>query len=213
MPGNRRVQRSIRVTLSVVLLAVAALVVLGALATWGALWLALAATIAWVIGVAVARILGNELRESRLQHARDRAEQAQAYAGLASRRATENAAFAAAMKQKVADHAANVDRLKATLRLAERRAELAEQAADRNKVAVLRAQREIAELLAKIAALEAERSGEMSDGLAEVDAKGTDRDRRDLRAVGPADDVPTVVDMLAALEDRAAQQQGDRRRA
>jgi hypothetical protein len=156
--AHRRIQRSVRVTIAAALLAVAALVVAAALVSRGAVWLSAAAVVAWGAGVAAARIVGNELRESRRSHARERAEQAQAYASLASRRATENAAFAAAMKAKVADHVATVERLRATLRLTEKRAELAEHAGSRNKVALARARQEIGALKLRIAELEAENS-------------------------------------------------------
>ncbi|HET7326692.1 MAG TPA: hypothetical protein VFJ14_05325 [Nocardioidaceae bacterium] len=209
MPANRRIQRSVRVTVAIVLLAVAAVVVIGALVSQAALWLGVAAVVAWGAGAAATRILGNELRESRRRHARDRAEQAQAYASLASRRATENAAFASAMKQKVADHAANIDRLKATLRLAEKRATLAEQVAGRNRVALARAQQEIAELRAQIATLETElrqlKDAETAD-TAETPAGA------DLAAVEGRDQMPTVVDLLA-WNDLAQVEQGQRQHA
>lgn len=217
MSANRRIQRSVRVTVAIALLAVAAVVVVGALLSRGALWLGIAAVVAWAAGVAAARILGNELRATRRQHAHDRAEQAQAYATLASRRATENSAFATAMKQKVADHAANLDRLKATLRLAEKRAELAEQTAERNKVALARAQQEIAALKAQIVALEdelqelsaaesTEESEYAGEGAAEV--KGG----AELEVVGAGDDMPTVVDLLA-WEDHTGVEQDQRKHA
>ena len=156
MSLNRRRQRSVRITVAVALLAVATVTVMAGLLAGGAVWLGVAAVVAWAAGVAASRIISNELAASRREHARDRAEQAQAYNDLAEQRATEQQQFTATMKQKVEDHAATITRLKATLRLAEKRAEFAEQTADRNKVAVARAHKEIAELKARIAELEAE---------------------------------------------------------
>jgi hypothetical protein len=60
------------------------------------------------------------------------------------------------MKAKVADHAATVERLRATLRLTEKRAELAEHAGSRNKVALARARQEIGALKVRVCELEAE---------------------------------------------------------
>ncbi|MPZ93499.1 MAG: hypothetical protein GEU96_01025 [Propionibacteriales bacterium] len=195
MPANRRVQRSVRITLAVALLVAAALVVAGALVSRGALWLGSAAVFALVAGVAAARILSNELRAARIQNATDRAEQAQAYASLAARRATENSAFAAAMRQKVDDHGATLERLKATLRLAERRAELAEQAAERNTVALARAEQEIARLRATIAELEWEQPG-LVDEVAAAEEQMTERGSHRVES-GAHDEMPTVVDLLA----------------
>lgn len=211
MPANRRIQRSVRVTVAIVLLAVGAAVVVAALFTRGALWLGIAAVVAWGAGVAATRILSNELAESRRQHAQERAEQAKAYASLAARRASENSAFATAMRQKVTDHAANIERLKATLRLAEKRAELAEQTAERNQVALAKAQKEIADLRSQIARLEAEAAGEAADE-ADVQEGTSVAAGEDLEAVGVEDEMSTVVDLLA-WEDRPEVEQEQRRHA
>jgi G3E family GTPase len=174
MSSNRRRQRSVRVTVALSLLAVAAVAVLLALVAGGTVRLGVAAVIAWAAGAAASRIIGNELAASRREHARDRAEQAQAYSDLSTQRTKEQATFAAAMKQKVEDHAATIGRLRAGLRLAEKRAEFAEQTAKRNQVAVAKAQREVADLEARIADLEAElRASEHSDGW-EADDPGRD---------------------------------------
>jgi predicted RNase H-like nuclease (RuvC/YqgF family) len=189
MPVNRRRQRSVRVTVAVALLAVATVVVLGALLTGGALWLGCAAVVAWAAGVSASRIIGNELAASRREHARDRAEQAHAYSDLATQRTAEQARFSATMRQKVEDHATTISRLKANLRLAEKRAEFAEETADRNKVAVAKAHKEIASLRERIAELEAElqerrqRAGESEESIFDLEA---------LESLGGA---PTVVDL------------------
>lgn len=156
MSLNRRRQRSVRVTVAVALLAVATVTVLVALLSGGAVLLGSAAVVAWAAGVAASRIISNELAASRRDHARDRAEQAQAYNDLAEQRASEHERFNATMRQKVEDHAATITRLKATLRLAEKRAEFAEETAERNKVAVAKAHKEIAALKERIAELETE---------------------------------------------------------
>ena len=154
MSVNRRRQRSVRVLVAIALLAVATVVVLGALLAGGALWLGVAAVTAWAAGVSASRIISNELAASRREHARERAEQAQAYNELAEERAAEQQRFTATMQQKVEDHASTITRLKANLRLAEKRAEFAEETADRNKVAVAKAHQEIASLRTRIDELE-----------------------------------------------------------
>lgn len=194
MSVDRRRQRSVRVSVAVALLAVATVVVLGALLSGGALWLGTAALVAWAAGVAASRIISNELATSRRDHARDRAEQAQAYSDLAEQRSAEQARFTATMRQKVEDHAATIGRLKATLRLAEKRAEFAEQTADRNKVAVTKAHQEIATLKARIAELEGELDAarsEMASDDPDDPSSVFDLDR--LQGLGEA---PTVVDLL-----------------
>lgn len=206
MSANRRIQRSVRVAVALVILALAAAVVIGALVARGALWLGIAAVVAWAAGAAATRILHNELRQSRRQHAHDRAEQAKAYATLASRRATENATFASAMRQKVADHAANLERLKAALRLAEKRAALAEQTAGRNKVGLAKAQREVADLKSRIAELDAQ-VGEQTARIAGQTARIAE-----LESIAADDDMPAVVELMA-WEQRAEVEQDQRRRA
>jgi septal ring factor EnvC (AmiA/AmiB activator) len=172
MSVNRRRQRSVRVTVAVALLAVATAVVLVALLTAQPLALGAAAVVAWGAGVAASRIISNELAASRREHARDRAEQAQAYNELAEQRASEQQEHAAAMQQQVEDHATTIGRLRASLQLAEKRAALAEQTADRNKVAVAKAHKEVAALKARIAELEAERqrAGEPAESIFDLES-------------------------------------------
>lgn len=205
---NRRRQRSVRVTVAVALLAVATVVVLGALLAGGALWLGAAAVLAWAAGVSASRIISNELAASRRDHARDRAEQAQAYSDLAVQRSTEQERFAATMKQKVEDHASTIKRMKASLRLAEKRAEFAEQTADRNKVAVAKAHQEIATLKARIAELESELAAER---LRASEAAEPAESVFDLDSLAGHGDVPTVVD-LASWDERTSAQPLDQRK-
>lgn len=195
MSVNRRRQRSVRVTVAVGLLAAATVAVLVALLVGGVMLLGGAAVLAWAAGVAASRIVSNELAASRRDHARDRAEQAQAYSDLAAQRTAEQARFTATMKQKVEDHVATISRLKATLRLAEKRAEFAEQTAERNKVAVARAHKEIAALKARISELEAELRSERERAAEPADSL------YDLESL-EGGDAPTVVDLLQ-WEDKA----------
>lgn len=195
MSVNRRRQRSVRITVALVLLAVATVVVAVAFLAGGAAWLGFAALVAWGAGIAASRIISNELAASRRDHARDRADQAQAYSELEEQRVAEQVRFAATMKQKVEDHATTIKRLKSTLRLAEKRAEFAEQTADRNKVAVAKAHQEIAALKARIAELEAQLTEAVQAGA------GADEESEeyvyDLDSLQGDADAPTVVDLLA----------------
>lgn len=170
---------------------------LGALLTRSALWLGGAAVVAWAAGVAASRIISNELAASRREHGRDRAEQVRAYNDLADQRAAEQEQFTATMKQKLEDHASTINRLKATLRLAEKRAEFAEQTADRNKVAVAKAHKEVSELKARIAELEA------GIRLLRDQAAESEESIYDLEALEGLGEVPTVVDLLK-WDERAA---------
>lgn len=190
MPVNRRRQRSVRIVVAVALLAAATVAVGVALLVGSALWLGGGAVVAWAAGVAASRIISNELAASRREHARDRAEQAQAYNELAEQRAEEQATYSATMKQKIEDHTATITRLKATLRLAEKRAEFAEQTAERNKVAVAKAHKEIAELKSRIADLEAELEKEREQ------ARESAEYVSDLESLEGLGDPPSVVELM-----------------
>ena len=202
MSVNRRRQRSVRIVVAVALLAAATVAVLVALLVGSAVWLGSGAVVAWAAGVGASRIISNELAASRREHARDRAEQAQAYNDLAEQRAEEQATYTATMTQKIEDHAATIARLNATLRLAEKRAEFAEQTADRNKVAVAKAHKEMAELRARIAELEAELEQERAQ------ARESAESVYDLESLEGLGDPPTVVDLLR-WEDKVNESTGD----
>jgi len=198
MPVNRRRQRSVRIIVAVALLAAATVAVAAALLVGSAVWLGGGAVVAWAAGVAASRIISNELAASRREHARDRAEQAQAYNDLAEQRAQEQATYRATMTQKIEDHTATITRLKATLRLAEKRAEFAEQTAERNKVAVAKAHKEIAELKSRIAELESELEKERAQ------ARESEESLYDLESLEGLGDPPTVVDLLR-WEDKVSE--------
>jgi chromosome segregation ATPase len=200
MPVDRRRQRSVRIVVAVSLLAIATVAVLGALLTRSALWLGAAAVVAWAAGVAASRIISNELAASRREHGRERAEQVRAYNEMADQRAAEQEQFTSTMKQKLEDHASTINRLKATLRLAEKRAEFAEQTADRNKVAVAKAHKEVAELRARIAELE---TGIKLLRDQAAQAAESEESLYDLEALEGLGEVPTVVDLLR-WDERAA---------
>lgn len=147
--ANRRRQRSVRVTVAVGLLALATIAVLAALPTRSFGWLAAAAILALICAWAAARIIHNELAQSRRENAADRAGQAAAYRGLFAERAEEHAAFASAMTDKLLRSDREVGQLSETLVEAEGRAAEAERRVRRE------AQRS-QELATKVSQLEAE---------------------------------------------------------
>jgi hypothetical protein len=120
-PGRRR-QRSTRLTVAVLLLALAALAVAGALASGSWPLLAVAATLGVLLGAAATRITHNELTTARREAARDRAEQAQAYRRLTDERTAEQAVFATTMQRRIAYHQGVVLELEEALANAQQRA-------------------------------------------------------------------------------------------
>src|ERR1700709_1257130 len=91
--GPRRRQRSVRVTVAVGLLLLAALVVAGAALSGSWLLVTVAAGLGVALGAAATRIPHTELVASRVEAARDRAAQAKAYNVLADARTEEHAAY------------------------------------------------------------------------------------------------------------------------
>ena len=101
LPPARRRQRSVRVTVAVALLSFATLVVLLAIPTGSFTMMAFAAVFALGCAWASARILYNELTQSRRENAADRAAQADAYRTMFASRAEEHAEFASSMTDKL----------------------------------------------------------------------------------------------------------------
>ena len=119
-PGRRR-QRSTRLTVAVLLLALAALAVVGALVSGSRPLLAVAAALGVLLGAAATRITHSELTDARREAARDRAEQAQAYRRLTDERTAEQAVFATTMQRRIAYHQGVVLELEEALANAQRR--------------------------------------------------------------------------------------------
>ena len=119
---SRRRQRSTRLTVAVVLIALSAVIVLGAVLSGSWVLVTLAAVLSVVLGAAATRITHSELMETRREAARDRAEQAQAYRRLTVTRTAENAEFAAGMQARVAAHETSILELELALAAAQKRA-------------------------------------------------------------------------------------------
>jgi hypothetical protein len=195
MPSNRRRQRSVRITVAVLLLVVAGLVVLAALLLAELVVVALAAVVAFLAGVCAVRLVLDELVRSRRDAAEDRVSQARAYQTMDARRADEHATFATMMKSSLDEANDTVGELNGTLRLAERRVELAEQRARHES-------RRRGELQHRVDELTSRLESSAGDDAVEGDGLGAAPAEESGAAVPYWDpDVPTVVDLLA-WEDR-----------
>ena len=190
-PARRR-QRSVRVTVAVALLSFATLAVVSALPTRSFGWMAASSVFALFCAWASARIIYNELTQSRRESAADRAAQATAYREMFSARATEHAEFASVMTDKLKRTDREVRELSGTLVLAEKRAAEAEHR-------VKREARRASDLEAKVEELEEAleiRKAEEEDQLAVWDGA-------QFQLPGMGEDLDTVVDLLA-WEERVA---------
>ncbi|MBB6627443.1 hypothetical protein H5V45_08925 [Nocardioides sp. KIGAM211] len=121
-PAARRRQRSTRLTVAAGLIAISALVVLGAVLSGSWLFVTLAAGLGVVLGAAATRITHSELMDARREAARDRAEQAQAYRDLTVTRTAEQAAHTATMQARIAAHEHTIGELEIALTSAQKRA-------------------------------------------------------------------------------------------
>jgi len=119
-PARRR-QRSTRLVVAVALLGLAALLVAGSFATQAGLVRALAAVAAVMLGAAATRITHSELLQTRRDWARDRAEQAQAYHALDTRRAAEHRAFVTRVSTEAREREEVLAQLETELAAAQRR--------------------------------------------------------------------------------------------
>lgn len=121
-PKARRRQRSTRLTVAVALIAISALVVIGAVLSGSWLLVTVAAGLGVFLGAAATRITHSELLATRRDAARDRAEQAQAYRDLTVARTDEQAAFAATMQSRIVAHETSIEELEVALSSAQKRA-------------------------------------------------------------------------------------------
>ncbi|MBE7325506.1 hypothetical protein IEQ44_12675 [Nocardioides sp. Y6] len=176
-PAARRRQRSTRVTVAVGLLVLAAVLVVGAVATGQFALVLLSAVAALVLGAASTRITWSELVQTRRDAAADRARQAQAYRDITARRAAENVAFAQDMRARIAEREEVIGHLEvelgraleraatSTLKMSSeaRRADLAESQVTRLTESVEESETRAAEAIVRVAELEAELDGLRSE--------------------------------------------------
>ena len=109
-------------TAAVGLIVLAALVVAGAALSGSWLVVTIAAGLGVVLGAAATRITHTELVESRVEAARDRAAQAQAYNALSDIRTSEHATYLAGVHARIAEKERALDELELALSLSQRRA-------------------------------------------------------------------------------------------
>ncbi|QSR24569.1 hypothetical protein CFH99_02920 [Nocardioides aromaticivorans] len=122
--GNRRRQRSTRLVVAALMIVVSAAAVVATALTGSWLLVTVAGLVAVLLGATATKITHSELLDSREEAARDRAQQARAYAELTEVRTAENVEFAADMTGKVAKRDATISRLEK--RLGDAAAELAD---------------------------------------------------------------------------------------
>jgi len=159
---NRRRQRSVRVTVAVVLLVAATLAVVLALPTQSPGWLSASSVLSLLCGFAAARIIYNELLQSRREAAVDRAAQAQAYRSMFSERAEEHAEFTTAMTDRLAGRDRSIRDLESSIVLAEQRASDAETRVKRESRRATEAQEKVAELQHALEIRTAEEADELA---------------------------------------------------
>ena len=193
-PARRR-QRSVRVTVSVVLLSVATVGVLLALPTQQPAMLSVSAVAALVLGWASLRIMWTEVLQSRRENAADRAAAAAAYRSLFSLRAAEHAEFTTAMTERLAESNLSVRELQGALVQSQRQVADAVVRAESAQKSLEEAQTRVTELEESLEAARAERAAEEADALASWEAEGGP-------VFGP---VRGSVDELVSWEAKAAE--------
>lgn len=172
-PARRR-QRSVRVSVAVVLLSVATLAVLLALPTQSPVLLSAAAVGALALGWVSLRIMWTEVLQSRRENAADRAASASAYKSLFSLRAAEHAEFTTAMTERLAESNLSVHELQGALVQAQRQAADAKVRAESTEQHLSEARQRVEELENSIEMLRAEKAAEEAEALASWEAEGGD---------------------------------------
>ena len=179
--NSRRRQRSTRLVVAVLLLLGAAAAVAGTAVSGSWLATTVAGGFAVLLGAAATKITHSELMASRVDAARDRAEQAQAFRVLDEHRSAEGVEFAADMQGQVAKRDAIVSRLERRL------ADTAEELAD--------ARRSLTEVEEQLAYAERENS-KLGERLGDAEERAT-------QAVVRVAELEVEVDMLTAQWEAA----------
>jgi chromosome segregation ATPase len=177
-PNARRRQRSTRLTVAVALIMIATLIVAGAAIGGSFLLTAVAGAGAVLLGATATKITHSELMQSRVDAARDRAEQAQAYRVLTDQRTAETEAFTATMTERIADRQKLIHELEGQLSVMHRR---------------------VAETTLKLGT-EARRADQAESRLVEEGAKLEDAEQRAAEAIVLAAELEQeIVDLKAEL--------------
>jgi hypothetical protein len=170
-PARRR-QRSVRLSVAVVLLSVATVGVLATLPSQSPVLLSVSSVGALALGWASLRIMWTEVLQSRRENAADRAAAASAYRSLFSLRAAEHAEFTTAMTERLAESNMSVRELQGELVKAQRDAADAVLRAESAERTLTDARGRVVELEQSIDVLRAERDAEEADALALWEAEG-----------------------------------------
>jgi hypothetical protein len=158
-PARRR-QRSVRLTVAIVLLSVATVGVLSALPTQSPVLLSASSVLALALGWAALRIMWTEVLQSRRENAADRAAAATAYKSLFSLRAAEHAEFTTAMTERLAESNLSVHELQGEVVRAQRQAADAVVRAEAAERSLDDARDRVSELEQSIEVLRSERKAE-----------------------------------------------------
>lgn len=167
--------------MAVILLLGAAAAVAGSAVSGSWLAVTVAGGVAVLLGAAATKITHSELQASRVEAARDRAEQAKAYRDLDTRRSAEGVEFAADMQGQLAKRDATVSRLERRL------ADTAEELAD--------ARRNLTEVEEQLAYAERENTT-LGERLGDAEERAT-------QAVVRVAELEVEVDMLTAQWEAA----------
>jgi DNA repair exonuclease SbcCD ATPase subunit len=194
-PARRR-QRSVRLSVAIVLLSAATVGVLLALPTQSPMLLSVSSVLALALGWAALRIMWTEVLQSRRENAADRAAAASAYKSLFSLRAAEHAEFTTAMTERLAESNLSVHELQGAVVQAQRQIADATVRAESAEKSLDSARRRVGELEESIEVLRAERDAEEADALASWEAEGGDPARGS-------------VDELVTWESKAAEIQAE----
>ncbi|UDY23849.1 hypothetical protein [Nocardioides sp. Kera G14] len=119
---TRRRARSLRVSLATGLVVLAALAVAGAVLSGSHPAVAVAAGGAVLLGAAATRLVHLELLDSRVEAARDRAEQAKGYVAITEARIAEQATFTRRLEARIRTHEQAIADLEGALTAAHQRA-------------------------------------------------------------------------------------------
>lgn len=184
-PARRR-QRSVRLTVAIVLLSVATVGVLLALPTQSPVLLSASAVLALALAWASLRIMWAEVLQSRRENAADRAAAATAYKSLFSLRAAEHAEFTTAMTERLAESNLSVHELQGELVQAQRQVADATVRAESAERSLDEARERVGELEQSIEMLRAERDAQEAEALAAWEAEGGGEPAR-----GSVDDLVT----------------------
>jgi hypothetical protein len=181
MAGSRRIQRSVRVTVSAALVT-GAFVVVGVAVVMSAL-VGPAALLGVALGAGATRIMYAEVVQTRWDCARQRAEHARSFQAVMDRSHADHQAYTATVARRIGERDQAIGELSGTVRLLERRVDEAESRVRREARRANEAQERLAAVLDEVL------------GTADADADAYPDALADLLAV--RSDPPTVDDLMS----------------